>query len=133
MPNEVIAPTDYEALAVTWLTGKLGSGVAIHSKVPKERPAVFAKVIRTGGHRLDLAYHEGQLTFECWAESEIAAEAIAVLAYGHMFALAGDSAGGVFVRRVVEVGGIVNSQDAESQLPRYVFTVGVQARMSVIA
>lgn len=130
---EVIAPADYEALAVTWLTGKLGSGIAIHSKVPPTRPAAFVKVIRTGGHRLDLAYHEGQLTFECWGATETAAEAIAKLAYGHMFALAGDSVSGVFVRRVVEVGGIVNSQDPESQSPRYVFTVALQARMSVIA
>ena len=130
---EIIAPPDYEALAVSWLTGKLGTGVAIHSKVPTTRPAVFAKVIRTGGHKLDLAYHEGQLTFECWGATETAAEAVAKLAYGNMFALAGDSVGAVFVRRVVEVGGVVNSQDPETHNPRYVFTVGVQARMTVLA
>jgi hypothetical protein len=130
---EIIAPGNYEALAVTWLTGKLGTGVAIHSKVPKVRPPVFAKVIRTGGHRLDLAYYEAQLTFECWGPDEDQAGALAVLAYGHMFALAGDSVSGIFVRRVIEVGGIVNSQDPESQQSRYVFTLGVQARMSVIA
>lgn len=129
---EVIAPADYEALAVTWLTGKLGSGVVPHTKVPTARPATFVKVIRTGGHKVDIAYHEGQITFECWAATETAAEAIAKLAYGHMFALAGDSVSGVFVRRVVEVGGIVNSEDPETKLPRYIFTVGVQARMSVL-
>lgn len=129
---EAIAPGNYEAAAITWLTGKLGTGVAIHTKVPAPRPEKFVKVIRTGGHRLDLAYYEAQLTFECWATNEDDAGDIANLAYGNLFAAAGQEAGSIFIRKVVEVGGIVNSQDPESTTCRYMFTAGVQGRMAVL-
>lgn len=129
---EIIAPDDYEAAAVTWLTGKLGSGVTIHTKVPDPRPAKFVKVIRTGGHPLDVAYFEGQLTFECWAADEDAAAALAKVAYGQLFAVAGEIVNGMYVRKVVHIGGPTNSQDPESTSPRYLFTAGVQGRMAVL-
>jgi hypothetical protein len=129
---EVIAPGNFEGVAVTWLTGKLGSGIGIHSRVPDPRPASFVKVIRTGGHKVDLAYYEAQLTFECWGPDEDTAGNLAALTYGQFFAVAGEIVNGIFIRKIVEVGGIVNDQDQASTTPRYVFTVGAQGRMTVL-
>jgi hypothetical protein len=126
--NEVIIFGSPEGMAVTWLTGKLGTGVKISTKVPAPRPAKFARVLLTGGPRLDLAYREAQLTFQGWGATETEAEDICNLAYGHIFAVAGETVNGVFVRKVREIGGVVNFEDPESTSPRYQFTVGAACR-----
>jgi hypothetical protein len=128
MASEVITFTSSEAMAVTWLNGKLGSGVGVATKVPDPRPEKLVKVTATGAHRLDLAYREAQLTFECWATEETDAEDIAELVHAHMKAAEGETINGAFVRRVNTVGGPVNSPDPESQTARYLVTVGVQYR-----
>jgi hypothetical protein len=73
MSNEVIKFGDAEAMAIAWLTGKLGSGVLIHTKVPDPRPPKFVQVVVTGGRRVDLAYRRAQLTFKCWGATEVEA------------------------------------------------------------
>lgn len=128
MANEVIVFKDSVAAACTWLDGDLGTGVGISGKVPKDRPAQFVKVTLTGNHRVDLAYREAQLTFECWAPSDSEASDLAELAYARMFAVAGETINGSHVRKVVHIGGPSNFEDPQSQSSRYQFTIGVQYR-----
>lgn len=132
MSNEVIKFGDAEAMAIAWLTGKLGSGVLIHTKVPNPRPAKFVQVVLTGGRRIDLAYRRAQLTFKCWGATEVAASDLCDLTYAQFFAVAGETVGGVTVRRVDEVGAPANVPDPESDLPRYQFTVGAECRGTAI-
>lgn len=126
--NEVVAFADAEALAITWLTGKLGSGVTLHTKVPPTRPAKFVKVIRTGGTQRDIIADGAQLTFECWAANEIDASAICRLVRAHLKAAAGEIVGGSYVRKVTDVGGPSNLPDPESTSARYLYTATVVIR-----
>jgi hypothetical protein len=127
MAGELIQWADAEALAVTWLTGKLGSAT-VGTKVPNPRTAAFVKVVTTGGYRRDRAYIETQLTLECWADTEPAAAALAALVSAHMDAMETETVNGAFVRRVAHVGGPVNSPDPDSNAPRYLVTKTVQHR-----
>jgi hypothetical protein len=131
MASEVIVFPDAEALAITWLTGKIDT-VVTYTKVPDPRPDELIKVTTTGGHRLDLAYREAQLTFECWAEDNVRASEIARAAHAHMHAAAGETVDGAYVRKVVGIGGPVNFPDPESTSARYQFTVGVHCRGAAI-
>lgn len=128
MANELIAFADAEALAVTWLTGKLGTGVAISTQVPNPRPDKHVKVIAVGARRTDLAYREARLVFECWATNETDASAIAELVDAHMNGAEAETVGGSFIRRVSHVGGPVNSADPESNTPRYLVTKAITYR-----
>lgn len=132
MAGEKLAPADVEAMAVTWLAGKLGSGIGIHTDVPNPRPAKFLEVSSAGGLKRDVAYFEGRLVFKAWALNETDAFALAQLAYAHMFDMAGETVNGTYVRKVVEVGGITSSPDPETKLPRYQFTAGPQCRVTVL-
>lgn len=132
MSNEAIVFGDAEAMAIAWLSGKLGSGVQISTKVPLPRPAKFVQVVLTGGRRLDLVYRRAQLTFKCWGATEVEASDLCNLTYGHFFAVAGETVGGVTVRRVDEVGAPANVPDPESDLPRYQFTAGAECRGTAI-
>lgn len=131
MAGELIAFADPEALAVTWLTGKLGSAT-VSTKVPNPRTAAFVKVVSTGGYRRDRAYLESQLTFECWAEKETDAGVLAAHVSTYMDALETETVDGVFVRRVTHIGGPVNSPDPDSNAPRYLVTKTVTHRGSIL-
>lgn len=127
MVNEVIRFGDAEAMAVSWLTGKL-AGVDVATKVPNPRPDLFVKVSRTGGARRDLAYREARLTFECWALNETDASGLAELGYAHMCAAQAETINGAFVRKVTTTGVPVYFEDPVAQRPRYQFTVAIQYR-----
>lgn len=130
--NEVIAFPDAEALAIAWLTGKLGAGVMISTRVPTTRPPKFVKVTRTGGVQLDITADQAQLTFECWALSETDASALCRLVRAHFKAIAGETVSGVFARSVAEVGGPTNFPDPASTSPRYQYTASVACRGTAI-
>lgn len=132
MSNEVIVFDDAEAMAIAWLTGKLGSGVGISTKVPLPRPMKFVQVVLTGGRRLDIAYRRAQLTFKCWGATEVEASNLCNLTYAQFFAVAGETVGGITVRRVDEVGAPANVPDPESDRPRYQFTAGAECRGTAI-
>jgi hypothetical protein len=127
MAGELIQWADAEALAVTWLTGKLGSAT-VGTKVPNPRTAAFVKVVVTGNYEADRAYMGSQLTFECWADTETAAADLAVLVAAWVNALETETVNGAFVRRVIHVGGPVNSPDPDSNGPRYLVTKTIEHR-----
>lgn len=126
MVNELIVFGDAEALAVTWLSSRLDKQVG--TKVPDPRPSQCVKVVATGGTRRDLAYREAQLTFECWADNETDAADLAALVDAHMNAAEAETVNDSFIRKVLHVGGPVNSPDPESNSSRYLVTKGVQYR-----
>lgn len=131
--SEVVVFPDAEAVAVSWLDGKLGAGVEVSTQVPNPRPDKLCRVTRTGGAgRINLVTDDAQLTFECWGPDEESASATARLAQGHVFAAAGEMVGSAYVRKVTEIGGLTNFPDPESDSPRYQFTVGVQLRGAAI-
>jgi hypothetical protein len=130
--DQVIAFPDAEATAVTWLTGRLGTGVGVSTRIPNPRPAKLCRVTRTGGVRRDLVTDDAQLTFECWGPTETDAFEICRLARAYLYAAAGQTVGGVFVRKVTDVGGPTNFPDPESDSPRYQFTATVAVRGAAI-
>lgn len=132
MVNELIIFADSEALAVTWLTGKLGAGAEISTKVPNPRPDKHVKVVAVGARRTDLAYRESRLVFECWATTETAASDLAALVDAHMNGAEAETVNGSFIRKVSHVGGPVNSPDPESNTPRYLVTKAVTYRGSAL-
>lgn len=129
MTNEVIVCPDAEALAITWLTGKLGAGVGISTQIPNPRPEKLCRVRRTGGFRSQFPIADSaQLTFECWGPDEATAFSICSLARAHLEAAAGQFIDGVWVLRVAEVGGPSNFPDPESDTPRYQYTALLTVR-----
>lgn len=130
--SELVAFPDAEAMAITWLTGKLGTGVGISTGVPNPRPAEFVKVTRTGGVQRDIVYDEAQLTFECWGTDEVAAYMLCRLVRAHFANVAGEIVAGVYVRKVIEIGGPANFPDPESTSPRYQYTAGAVCRGAAI-
>lgn len=132
MASEVIAGPDVEALVITWLAGKLGSGVGISTQISNPRPAKLCRVRRTGGFRNDLIADSAQLTFECWGPDEATAFDICRLARAHLEAAAGEFVDGVWVLRVTEVGGPSNFPDPESDSPRYQYTAVLTVRAEAI-
>jgi hypothetical protein len=135
MANELVVFRDAEALAVTWGTGKLGTGVAVSTKVPDPRPDRHVKVSVTGSTRRDLAYREARFLFECWAlkgQDEEAAD-LANLVEGVMHQSEGETVNGSFVRKVETKGGPYYLEDPASGLPRYQVSIAVIYRGYAVA
>lgn len=128
--TEVIVFTPAELVAVAHLSEVLN--VPVSTRVPATRPPSYVRVVRTGGGRESLVTDRAQLTVEAWAPTELEAAQLAELARAQLFATAGELIGDTWVNRVGEVGGPAYSPDPASETPRYVFTVLLITRGSVL-
>ena len=131
--GEVLLTPDVELAAVTYLRSKLGTLTdKVATRVPTTMPARMVRVSLTGGAREDVASEQVQLTVECWAGTDVEASNLARTALAHMFAANGTTAGGVWVRRVANVGGVQFFPDPDTAKPRYQFTVRWHVRPAAI-
>jgi hypothetical protein len=129
---EVIAFPSAEAIAVGYVRSRLtdrGVAATVATKVPAVRPAYLVKVRRIGGVTANLVTDAPMLVFDCWAPTEIAAEDLSRVVRAEILAMPGQSDS---CTHVDEVGGPVNQPDPDSNSPRYVFTVIIHIRGSVI-
>lgn len=124
--TELLAFPDAEAVAVAALDAALT--VPVSTRVPNPRPAVFVRVARVGGARVNLVTDAPVLVVECWAASSVAAAELARLARAHLFALEGSTTAGAWVRKVLDVAGPQSFPDPVSESPRYQFTAQLHLR-----
>jgi hypothetical protein len=107
-----------------------GNAAGAGNELPKTRPAAgFVLVRRIGGPRRDLVTDSAQLRLEASAPTKPAASDLAQLARALVHAMEGRAVDGVAVYRIGEFAGPQDLPDPVSpQIPRYVFTVLVDAR-----
>jgi hypothetical protein len=122
---EIVFP-NATAVAVSWLRDGLTEPV--HARVPNPRPAAFVRVRRLGGPRSNYVTDLPMLTFEAWANSDHAAEALAQRARARLHSIVGEVVDGVPVYQVIETGGPVSLPDPTSDQDRYTFTAQVGMR-----
>ena len=129
---EVIAFPSAEAIFVSYVSARLAARAitaTVATKVPATRPDQLVKIRRIGGTSVNMVMDAPMVVFDCWAPTEIDAEALACVVRAEVLAMPGQSDS---CAHVYEVGGPVNQPDPDSNSPRYVFTVVAHLRGSVI-
>lgn len=127
-PDATMVVLDH--LAATLPT--FGSAASTHREIPDPRPALFIRVLRTGGTRYSLVSDGAQLTFEAWATTSAAAHDLAQLARGIVNAMPGTVIGGVAVYRVDELSGPGDLPDPVSNQQRYTWSAVVHLRGAAV-
>jgi len=133
--TEVIAFPSAEAEARGYLLVRLaarGDTAKVLTNVPATRPPRFVRLRRLGGVMADLVTDAPMLTVECWAPTEIEAEALARLVRAEFYAMPEHDFASTTCRDVTEVSGPVNQPDPDANTPRYVFTVILNLRGYVL-
>lgn len=133
--TEVIVFPDVEQVAVDYLDAELsarGDTASVHTAIPSPRPDRFVRVLRVGGPRRNLVIDEATIVFESWAARAKPSHDLAQLVRALVFAMTGQTIGGVDVKAVGEVGGLANLPDPVSDQARYTFTASVQCRGTAI-
>lgn len=133
--SEVVVFPDAVALTLTYLASVLpehGYDVPTCQRVPNPRPAVFVRVLRVGGPRLNLVVDAATLTVEAWAADDDDAMALAQLTRALLHAMAGTTVDGVAIYRVQEFAGPAMQPDAVSDQPRAVATYSVETRGAAV-
>lgn len=131
---EVIVFPDVEALVAAYLQAELRSrpayaDIKVTTKVPKPRPEMFVRVIRTGGVTANLVTDEAVLAVEAWASgttAEADAVALAQLCRGLLHAI--DMVDEVQFYRPRTASAPANLPDPSSGQVRYTATYAVRAR-----
>lgn len=133
---EVLISPDVESLVVAYLKAALtarGFTVAVGTKIRSPRPAGFVQVLRLGGVERDRFTDSPLIVVHSWAESDVAASALARTAQALLKA-APDAylMGGSTIDRYIEVGGVQNNPDPDTANPRYSFSAQLDIRKSVL-
>ncbi|MBO0747280.1 MAG: hypothetical protein J2O47_02950 [Acidimicrobiaceae bacterium] len=128
---ELVFFPDVEAALVATLRPILD--VPVVTRVPNPRPPRFVRLIRVGGGRANRITDSPMVTFEAWADpktggGDVAAFELARTARAHINGLAGSWAGGVWVRRVVDIAGPPSYPDPETGTSRYQMTLQLDVR-----
>lgn len=116
---------DAEKVVCDYLRAGLG-GVAVASRVPKERPARFVRAWRTGGPTVNRVLDDAQMTVQAWAETTVDAQALAGQCRDLM--LRAVAAGGIPQARRVQLHSLYYDEDPDSRTPRYTFTGTLRLR-----
>lgn len=114
---------DVEAMLVPFLASHCG--VPVSTLVPKDRPAEFVRVWRTGGTAVNQALERAQVTVEAWGRNTIRAAEIAQKARS---ALLNDLLELPLVRGGNELGGPRYDPDPDTGSARYSFTTQLSVR-----
>lgn len=122
---------DPEAAVVKFLNAELAAATLTaraSTRVPNPRPASFVTVNRVGGSLRSVAHEDSMVTVECWANSSVDASTLARRVAASLVALDED---GCHVPQGSAgwVGRPAYLEDPVAQVPRYVMTVVVRARI----
>lgn len=127
MPTATVQAPDILATVISYLNAALTPPVS--SKVPNPRPTAFVVVRRTGGPLATRVSDQPQLTFECWAATDIAAYALANQVRALVGAMAdGTNRSGTVVYRYTEFSGPAYLPDPDSEQDRVTWTASLHAR-----
>lgn len=129
MGDLVIFP-DVEALAVAALNAVFSTRmptVQWFTRIPKDRPEKFGRVLRTGGPKESLISENATVVLEGYAATEGVAIDILNLGRAVVFALDGQLFG------ATEIAGPANLPDPQTSQIRYTATLGIRARATVTA
>lgn len=129
--TEVIVFPDVEKLLTDWLPAQLadyGHAVHVGTSVPNPRPAIFVRILATGGQRNNLVQDAPTVVYEAWAAKETDAVTVAQLTRALIVSLAGQTVGGVMVYRVNEFASPASLPDPLSSQTRYTGTVSILLR-----
>lgn len=99
---------------------------AVSNRVPEDRPTPYVRVQRSGGEA-GQTHDTATLIVECWHDRDDQAAALANVTRDLMRVIPGQRDGWT-VTRVVEQSGPSAIADPDSDVPRYVFIVGVTVR-----
>lgn len=122
-----VAYPDAVDVVISWLTTQMGPNLLV-PRVPNPRPTRMVLVRRTGGPRLNEVADNAILAVEAWDATEEDAHDLAQEARAYLFALRGETVGGVACYRVTDVSGPQLLPDSESDQPRYAFAVQTSMR-----
>lgn len=139
MDNLLYFP-DAEAAWITFLAGRLPVPVSNRVLDTRDDEDVlvtprFIRVLRAGGNRYNKMIDQPQMIFECYAEHDDVASALAREARAHVHSAEGlEIAPGVFCKRLRDVTGPSNIPDEQPTRSRYSFTVmtGLRAELPEI-
>ena len=98
----------------------------VANRVPDDRPVPCVRVQREGG-QAGRTHDEARLVIECWHDRDDKAADLASITRDLLRVMPGSRSGWT-VTRVIEESGPSAIADPESDLPRFVFGVGVTVR-----
>lgn len=130
--SEILPTPSGVAVTVAYLKAQFasrGETAKVASKIPSPRPAKFVKVRLMGGTRSDVVRYAPMLVFECWANDDITAENLGILTEALVNSMPDLLPA---CTSVIEVGGLVDQPDPDSQSPRYVFTKQIYLRAATL-
>lgn len=117
---------EWSQLAIDAIRARVTAPVS--SSIPRDRPAEYVRVLRTGGTRTRLV-DRPQITVETFARRESRAEALANQCRSALAALPGTTVGGVQVYKVEELAGPANLPDPTTSDSRFTQTVVIHGRI----
>jgi hypothetical protein len=127
---DVVLFPDAEQVLCQWLAAALaakGVTVPVVTSVPSKRPAMFVRLMRTGGARHSVVTDAALITVESFAARESAASSLAQMCRAVLNAAPGNVAA-VTVYKVREIGGPQNLPDPVTTQYRYTQTFEVHLR-----
>lgn len=125
--SEAVLYPDAVGVVISWLTTQMEPNLLV-PRVPNPRPSRMILVRRVGGPRLNQVADNATLAVEAWDQTEEDAHDLAAEARAYLFALRGETVGGVACYVVTDVAGPQLLPDPESDQPRYTFTAQVAMR-----
>lgn len=105
-----------------------GESAKVATKVPSPRPPKFVKVRQMGAVRANVVQVAPMVLFECWADDDVVAEDLGILAESLITALPDLSPA---CTRVTDVGGLYCDVDPDSNTPRWIFTKQLYLRAAL--
>lgn len=114
----MLAPVPIEQAVVAHLRGLLG--IQVGTRVPRERPAEFLVVSRTGGGTVNMVMSRPTVLVESWATDPAVAWENAAAAWAHLGASDETDLPGIYVADV-SLTEPVDYPDSATGTPRYQF------------
>jgi hypothetical protein len=128
----IIVFPDAAELVCTWLRYQMNlrgrNSVHVGTVIPQPRPTEMVIARRVGGQRVTPVTDAVDMSLECFAATDSAAQDLAQLVRGLVHALAGTVAEGVPVYRVDDLVGLDDLPDPLSDQSRYTLSVSVTVR-----
>jgi hypothetical protein len=129
---DILRPLDTAAVIVTFLKAQYtarSETAGVGTRLPATTPARFTRVRVMGGRRSDLVRYASVVVFECYGSTDVAACDLARLTEALVQSME-DQVNSC--TRVVDIGGLVDQPDPDSNNPRWVFTKQIWLRSTVL-
>lgn len=129
---DILRSLDTAAVIVSFLKGQYtarSETAGVGTRLPATTPAKFTRVRVMGGRRSDMVRYASVVVFECYGTTDMIACGLARLTEALVHSME-DQVNSC--TRVVDVGGLMDQPDPDSNTPRYVFTKQIYLRSTVL-